>query len=445
MPQVLLGRITCPNCQLQFQTPVEQVLDVRADPNAKIRVLNGLVNVAVCPQCGVRGALNLPFLYHDPDKELALVYMPMEAGRGEVERQRAVGRLTGAVMDSLPPEERKAYLLQPQIFFTLENVTNKILEADGVTPEMLEEQKAKAELLQRMLEATSDEVLEAMIKENDAVIDAGLLRMLAMNLEIVQTTGQAADVQRLLRLRSKLLELSSEGRTASARAEMLEVLRAEPNRDKLLDLLVQASDEQTRELLVTFGRPLLDYLFFQSLTSRIESASDKDEQERLVALRTEVLDVRDRLDEEARALYAERSSFLRDLLLSDDAEALARQRFQELDQAFFNVLTANLERAQAANDAKAVGALQAIWGLVLRLMEETFPPELQLFNRLMAAEDSAGVEKLLQENRDLVTERLVQFVEEAEANAREEGTLETADRLALVLEKARGMAVGLAT
>jgi hypothetical protein len=310
---------------------------------------------------------------------------------------------------------------------------------------MLEEQKAKAELLQRMLEATSDEVLEAMIKENDAVIDAGLLRMLAMNLEIVQTTGQAADVQRLLRLRSKLLELSSEGRTASARAEMLEVLRAEPNRDKLLDLLVQASDEQTRELLVTFGRPLLDYLFFQSLTSRIESASDKDEQERLVALRTEVLDVRDRLDEEARALYAERSSFLRDLLLSDDAEALARQRFQELDQAFFNVLTANLERAQAANDAKAVGALQAIWGLVLRLMEETFPPELQLFNRLMAAEDSAGVEKLLQENRDLVTERLVQFVEEAEANAREEGTLETADRLALVLEKARGMAVGLAT
>ena len=75
MPQVMLARVTCPNCRNSFQTPVEQILDVRADPSTKIRVLNGLVNVAVCPHCGMRAALNLPFLYHDPDKELALVYI----------------------------------------------------------------------------------------------------------------------------------------------------------------------------------------------------------------------------------------------------------------------------------------------------------------------------------------------------------------------------------
>nr|HID14577.1 hypothetical protein [Anaerolineae bacterium] len=438
MPQpVMLARVTCPNCRSPFETPVEQVLDVRADPSAKIRVLNGLVNAILCPHCGMRGALNLPFLYHDPDKELALVYMPMETGRSDLERQQAIGKLTSAVMNSLPPEERKAYLLQPQVFLTLESLANRILEADGVTPEMIEKQKARVELLQRMLDATSDEALEVMIKENDASIDVAFFRVLTANVEMAQATGQAAGVQRLLALRNKLLELSSEGRAIRARGEMLEALRTQPTREKLLDLLIQAPDERTRELLVTFGRPLVDYLFFQALTSKIESASDEDAQERLIALRKEILAVRDRLDEETRALYEARAALLRDLLLTDDPETLARRRFPELDEAFFNVLAANLEEAHAAGDEQTVQALQSIWNLILCLSEEAIPPELRLFNRLMAAEGEVEVERLLEENRDLVTERLVRFMEEAEANVREEGALEAADHLALVLEKAR--------
>jgi hypothetical protein len=439
MPQVLVARVNCPSCRHQFQTPVEQVLDVRADPSGKVRVLNGLVNVAVCPQCGAGGALSLPFLYHDPDQELALVYMPMEAGRDNLERQQAIGQLTSAVMDSLPPEERKAYLLQPQVFLTLENLSNRILEADGVTPEMIEEQRAKGELLQRMLDATSDEVLEAIIKENDAAVDADFFRLLALNLEVAQTAGQAADVPRLLAVRNKLLELSSEGRAVKSRGEMLQALRAEPTREKLVELLVQALDDPTRELLIVFGRSLLDYLFFQALTSRIEAASDATERERLTALRTQVLEVRDRLDEQTRALYEERSALLRDLLLSDDPEALARRRFEELDQAFLNLLVANLEEAQAAGNGEAVRALEALRDLVFRLMEESLPPELQILNRLMVAEDDAEIDTLLQENRDLVTERLVRVIEQAEASMREEGGLEGADRLALVLEKVQGM------
>ena len=77
--------------------------------------------------------------------------------------------------------------------------------------------------------------------------------------------------------------------------------------------------------------------------------------------------------------------------------------------------------------------------MILQLIEETLPPEIRLFNRLMAAEEDAEIERLLEENRDLVTERLVEFMEEAEANMREEGSLETAERLVRVLEKTRGM------
>jgi hypothetical protein len=440
MPQVLLARMNCPSCGHQFQSPVEQILDVRADPSAKMRVLNGLVNMAVCPQCQMRGMLSLPFLYHDPDKELALVYMPMDSARDNVERQQAIGRLTSSVMDDLPPEERKGYLFQPEVFLTLENMANKILEADGVTPEMLEEQRAKAELLQRMLDAPSDEALDAMIKENDVAIDAEFLGLLNANLELAQVTGQMADVPRLLAVRNKLVELSSEGRVLQKRNEMVEALRTEPTREKLLELLIQASDEPTRELLITFGRPLLDYGFFQALTSRIESAADDAEPERLVALRTEILETRDRLDAETRAQYEERSALLRDLLLSDDPQDLARRRSQEIDQVFFNVLAANLEEAQAARNQEAVNSLQALWSLLLRMAEESLPPEIQLFNRLMTAEDAAEVDRLLEEGREFVTERLVRFMEETEARVRdEEGETETIQRLALVLGKAKGM------
>jgi len=418
---------------------VERILDVRTDPNAKMRVLNGLVNVAVCPQCKTGGSLNLPFLYHDPGKELALVYMPMQAGRTDLERQQAIGKFTSAVMDSLPPEERKAYLLQPQIFLTMENLVNKILEADGVTTEMIEEQKAKAELLRRMLEATSDEVLEAMVAENDALIDPEFFGILAMNVEMAQSGGQAAAIRVLLALRDKLLELSSEGQAIKAQNEMLESLRAEPTREKLLELLTQAAGARTRELLITFGRPLLDYPFFQALTAQIESASEESEKERLTALRAEVLSVRDRLDEMTRALYKERSALLQDLLLSDDPEALARRRFQELDQTFLNILTTHLKEAQAKNDRETIAALQAIWNLILHLIEETLPPEVQLFNQLMTAEGESEIEKLLQENHDLVTEQLVQFMEEAKTELEEKDDLETDERLAMILEKVKGM------
>lgn len=439
MAQQTLARVTCPACQNPFQARVEQILDVSADQGAKMRVLNGIVNVAQCPHCGAQGALNLPFLYHDPEKELALVYMPMEAGRDNEERQRLIGRLTSMVIDSLPSERRKAYLLQPDVFLTLENLRKRILKADGVTDEMIEEQKAKAQLLQRMLDAASDGALEAMIEASDETIDATFFRLLDLNLEMARASGRDSEVQSLAALRDKLLELSSEGQAIAAGNELLEALREEPNRENLLDLLLQATDERTRELLVAFGRPLMDYPFFQNLTSKIEAASQEDERQRLTALRREILDIRDRIDERTEAMYQARAEFLRELLTSDDPEGLARRRFREIDAAFLNVLTANLEQAQKDGNEEAVKSLQEIWDLVVGIMEETVPPELGLIHQLMNVEDEAEIDSLLEQSRALITDGLVQALEDTESERREEGDTETADRLALVVEKMKGM------
>lgn len=435
MAQQRVARVNCPACNQPFQAPVQQIFDVGQDPSAKQRVLNGIINVAQCPHCGMRGALGIPFFYHDPEKELALVYMPMEVGGDREQREQAIGRLTRRVMDQLPSEDRKAYLLQPDVFLTMDNLTKRILKEEGVTEEMLAEQQEKAQLLQRMIEAASDEALEAMIKENDDKIGETFFYMLTRNLELAQAADQEVASQKLRNVREKLLDLSSEGQAIQARNELLNALREDPSRDKLLELLMKAPDRGTREILIAFGRPMLDYLFFQNLTSEINAAADEEDQERLTELRQEILDTRDRLDQEAQALYESRAALLRDLLTSDDPKKLARRRINEIDEAFLNVLGANLQEAHKREDKESLEALRQVWDVVMALMEEAMPPELRLINRLMAAEDEEEIEQLLEESRNLVTQRMAQFVEETEAKAREEDDLETAEQMALVSEK----------
>jgi len=383
------------------------------------------------------GSLGLPFLYHDSKQELALIYMPMQAGRDNEDRQRMIGKLTRAAMDELPSEERKAYLLDPQVFLAMENLTKEILKADGVTEEMIEKQKAKAELLQRMFEATSDEALETMIKANDEAIDPSFFYLLNSNLERIQGSGLDDEVEKLQTLRNKLLELSSVGREIKERNELVEELRENPDRDTLLDLLVRAPDGEARELLISFGRPLLDYLFFQHLTSKIESASDAEEKEHLTSLRKDILDIRDRLDEQVRAIYEARGELLHDLLTSDEPEELIRQKADQVDEIFLDILGTNLQEAQKEGNKPAVESLQSIWGLVEDLMEESLPPGLRVFNRLMKAEDETEIERLLDENPVFVSEGMAQSLEQAEAEARQEDP-ETADQIALILEKMRG-------
>jgi hypothetical protein len=321
----------------------------------------------------------------------------------------------------------------------MENVVNKILEEDGVTPEMIQAQREKAELIQRMLDATSDEVLEVIIRENDAAIDANLFRMIAMNLNMSQGRRDLAAGQKMVTLRDKLMEESTEGRALKERGDLLEALRAESTREKLLELLTIAQDQAGRQALITYGQPLVDYSFFQSLTARIDGATDPEEKERLTSLRKEILDVREELEKAAQAAYQSRAELLRDLLLSENPEKLARRRFRDMDELFMNVLAANLEEARKANNTQAVKALQALWQLTLRLVEEATPPELRLFSQLMGAKGEAEIDRVLEQNKTLVTDGLVEALEQAEASMREEGSDESADQLKLALGRARSM------
>ena len=117
-PETQTVTVTCPACHAQYSTSVQNVVDVGQDPRLKSLLLQGRLNVGVCPQCGTGGMLGLPFTYHDPEKEILFCLVPQELRMSETERQRAIGQMSNAVINRLPAEQRKGYLLRPRIFLT---------------------------------------------------------------------------------------------------------------------------------------------------------------------------------------------------------------------------------------------------------------------------------------------------------------------------------------
>ena len=140
-------------------------------------------------------------------------------------------------------------------------------------------------------------------------------------------------------------------------------------------------------------------------------------------------------------MLEQRAALLRDLLLSSDPENLARRRMAEIDQSFMALLVAEMQEAQEEGNEEAVKSLQAVWEILMRLSEESLPPVVRLLNRLMAVEDGGNIDKLLEVNRALVTPQFVEMLEQAQAGMQEdeEAPPESAERLALVIAKAKAL------
>ena len=98
--------VPCPLCGRRFAAQVQSIIDVGQDPEAKSKLLRGKINIATCPQCGNAGMLNVPFVYHDPDKELLLCFLPSELGRRGDDQDKLGGDLSNRLIGSLPPETR---------------------------------------------------------------------------------------------------------------------------------------------------------------------------------------------------------------------------------------------------------------------------------------------------------------------------------------------------
>lgn len=436
MPPRYLAAVNCPSCGTRFQTPIEQIIDVRVDPSARNRMISGTVNVAVCPSCGTGGALNVPFIYHDPDEEVALLYLPVDAGPNEVERQKAAGRLTRQLMDAMAPEERKGYLLQPETFISMETLIKRVLELEGVTEEDMARSQRQREFVGQLLDA-DEEAWPEMLADHMDFVDEGMFAFLEYVLQVSAAQGaQPEQAEKVEALHTYLVEETETGKALARRTEILRGFIENPSRDALLDALRQVSDEETTMLLIQSGAELLDYGFFQKLVKRIDEAETDEAAEAWREIRRTVMSIRDEMMEASESAAQQRALLLGKLLASEDPKRMASSHLSELDDLFFAVMSAEMQRAQQEGDQQGVDALQQLAGVINEVMEGTMPPEIALTRRLLVAVTENRLDQQLEAHKQLLSPQYLQFLASLESSMQEQGQEEAAGRIAEIRAKA---------
>ncbi len=408
MPQT---QISCPRCRQMIPAQVEQLFDVTAEPAAKQRLLGRVSNYARCQFCGFEGPLATPVVYHDNEKELLLTFFPSELGLPVNEQEKLIGPLITQVMNRLPAEKRKGYLLRPQSFFTYQSMVEKILEGDGVTKEMLDDQQKRISLLQRLLQITTPDVRAEVIKENAELLDEAFFAMFNRLMDVtVQSGQQQGAAQAMNALQAELLDASEYGRQLKgqfveleAAVKTLQEIGQGLTREKLLEIFLEAPSEARLKALVSLTRNGLDYSFFQILTERMENASPA-ERTSLDDLREKLLEFTNQMDKALEAQMKTADEFIEQILATPDiAQAVAQNIDQFNNEIMAQALEAKMREATTKQDA---ARLQKIQQLVMALQQSSAPPELELVQELVDAPDEASMEKMLIAHDDQVTDEL---------------------------------------
>ncbi len=415
-------QITCPRCQSPMIANIHQVIDVGQQPELKQQLLSGQLNVAICPSCGAAGQLSTPIVYHDPQHELFMLYVPTEINMNQMEREQWIGRLTRQVVDNLPPEQRKGYLFQPQQIINMETFMEKVLETEGVTKEMIERQKKQSQLLQTLIRADRD-VQEHLIRERASEIDATFFAMLQQYLD---QAGQMQDDKQLVHLtnlRARLMTETAAGRRLEKQQIAMKKLSVAAQKQggltpKLLRdhvLSYEEDEELMRSLVVSLAaQGALPYEFFQMITDMIDEkqqAGDQVVADRLARVRDEALAMQNEMRQQSQQVVEAASRLLHEIMAAPDKETVVAQHIEAIDDVFMYVLSARLAQAEQQNNQAEADALNQIHQIIVQKMESQLPPEVMLLNALLEAETDAQRRQLLDENQELVSPELMQVID----------------------------------
>ncbi len=405
-------RVNCPNCRQPFSAEINQLFDVGSDPSAKQILLSGSVNIAHCPHCGYQGPLATPIVYHDPEKELLLTYIPPEVSLSRPEQEELLGSLIQQIVNRLPQDKRKAYLLQPQAVLTLQGLAERILEADGITKEMIEAQQQRIRLIQQLL-TVPDEALADAIQQDKELLDEEFFAILARLVEASAAAGDRNSAQALVELQRSLLPLTEYGQEIQSQTEEIEAamqalreIGNELTRERLLDLFVEAPTETRLGALVTMTRPGLDYAFFQILSERIEEAGG-DDKSKLTDLRQKLLELTREIDEQTERRKEVARMNLDTLLKVEDVETAVMQNMQAIDEYFVEVLNQELEEARSTGDIGKSAKLNQILQI---LQQASTPPEVGLIEELVQLPDSAAIQNRMKEMEQEITPEFMELL-----------------------------------
>ncbi len=420
-------QMNCPNCRTPQVVEAVQVFDAAMEPQSKQRILTGAPNMIQCSACGYQGPVHMPIVYHDPEKQLLLTHVPPELGLPMHEQERVIGPLITKVVDSLPAEKRRAYLLQPRTMLTMQTMVETILEGDGITKEMIESQQERVTLLQRLANLNSDDAIIETAQQEDAKIDSEFFSILNTLVSNALQTGDEALARRLVEIQQKIVPVTTYGKEVQrqnnevrAAAEELQALGEKLNQESLLDLVIKSSNETRLRAYVSMARQGMDYEFFQKLSERIDRARP-DARPRLAELRQQLLELTAQYDAQAAQQMAQMKQLIDALLQEEDPREIIRQNPELVDEMFLAALQDELEAARQSGDFTRSGKIQELVQVIDEMSAP--PPEFEMINKLVTAADDEARNKLLdklsKEQLSAISEMMMNVVAQVESTGDE--------------------------
>jgi len=412
MPRI---QTVCPRCKQPIVADVQMLFDMNTDPTAKQKLLSRSTNNARCQACGYEGMISSPIVYHDPDKELLLTYFPSELGLPINEQEKQIGPLINQVVNALQPEKRKGYLFQPSTMFTYQTLIDRVLEADGITKEMIEAQQKRVNLIERLLSLPNEEDRVTVVRQEANLVDGETFTLLSTLIQSASAQGDEASAKLLSQIQAVLLNETDFGKklladsqeTQHALKELDKAGKEGLTREKLLEVLSSLKSETSLTTLVSLTRSGLDYQFFQILSEKIEQSTDENKQA-LISLRDKLLDLTRKIDNEVKKRLENAASLLENILKEADVHAAIEKHAEEIDEFFTQAVQVEFEKAHSENNLERMEKIQKVVSILDKMTAP--PPEVVLIQKLLDASDDETRKKILQENETLVNDQLLQTI-----------------------------------
>lgn len=410
-------QVTCPNCRAAVRAQVFTFVDVGQYPELKSALVAGQLNVAVCRNCGTPAMISAPIIYHDPAKQLFLVFVPQQGNLRPDDIERLIGEATNLSMRSLPPDAPRAHLLAPRRFLTLNSLVDTILEADGVTREMVEAQQLRVELISRLAEAfeQGEQIFSEVVEQLRPALDYEFYTMLTQFIEASTQSGNAETAQLLITIRDRALAVTGGIPEASGdRAAFDDEPFEDIDLSEAVNRLIEAPNEHI-EALIGELRPVIDDEFFQEWTQRIDTAEqvgDLSLADHLTKRRALLHETVERMDRQAQEMFERGAQILDAVLQAPDLDAALREQGAKVDESFLLVLEAHIGAAQRAGRTEVVERLMEIERLATKLLQEQLSPEDRFINELLSAETPQAATKLLRQNPVIITPTFVKRLNE---------------------------------
>lgn len=435
--------VRCSSCGVPSQAEIRTVIDTKHDPQGKMLLISGQLNSVTCPNCGTLNNVKTPILYHDAEKELLIAFIPQEIGiQQHTDEEKIVGDLLNELTSALPKEEFRGYMFNPKRSLTMQGLTNQILEADGITPDMLAAQQNRVDLIQTLMETDADKISDV-IKQHDNQIDEEFFGTFSTMGTRLMQAGQPELAMILDQVQSALLEHSAFGQelaaqqlkqqqTIEAVSQDIETLGEEAEKKDFVQLLWRYRDDDEKiQAMVGLIRPLFDYEFFQMLAGQIGNVPVED-RPKLEALRDHVYELTQAIDEQSRAVMQQLAGILQSIASSPNPEQMIRENIGVIDDNFMMILNLNIQESEKRGDQETLARLQEIHEIVVSLLREQMQPELRFVNDLLNIEDDKSLISELQQQVPEYGDALLDVLDAVQEIVTAQGQVAVVDRIQFI-------------